>query len=178
MELKQKRELRKFIENLERFRGRHTELVSVYVPAGYDIIKIIHHLKEEQDTASNIKDKRNRQNVIDSLERVVRHLRLFKQTPPNGLAIFGGNISDKENQIDIQVFSIEPPQPLNIRIYRCDQTFVVDILKNMLEHNELYGLIVIDRREGTLGLLKGTYISKIANFTSDVPGKTTKGGQS
>ncbi|MFH1376380.1 MAG: peptide chain release factor aRF-1 [Candidatus Woesearchaeota archaeon] len=178
MEVKQKRELRKFIENLEQYRGRHTELVSVYVPAGYDLIKIIHHLMEEQGTASNIKDKRTRTNVIDALEKVIRHLRLFKKTPENGLAVFGGNISDKENQIDIQVFSIEPSHPLNIRLYRCDQTFVVDILKDMMVHKGVYGLLVVDRREGTLGYLKGNYIAKIANFTSDVPGKTTKGGQS
>jgi peptide chain release factor subunit 1 len=178
MDVKQRRELRRFIEHLDQFRGRHTELVSVYIPAGYDLNKIINHLRDEQGTATNIKDKRTRQNVIDALEKLIRHLRLFKQTPPNGLAAFAGNVSQSENKVDIQVFSIEPPQPLNIRIYRCDQTFVTDILKDMLTHKEVYGLIVIDRREATLGLLRGNYIEEVASFTSDVPGKTTKGGQS
>jgi len=178
MDIKKKRELRKLVDKLKSFRGRHTELVSVYVPAGYLMFKIINHLAEEQSTASNIKDKRTRQNVQDSLEKIMRHLRLFKQTPENGLAIFAGNISDKENIIDIEVFSVEPPEPLNIRIYRCDQTFVTDILEDMLEDKDTYGLLVVDRREGTIGLLKGKMITKLANFTSDVPGKTTKGGQS
>ena len=178
MEVKQKRTLRKFIENLESYRGRHTELVSVYIPADYDLNKIIKHLMEEQGTASNIKDKKTRQNVIDSLEKIIRHLRLFKQTPENGLAVFGGNVSDRESQIDIQVFSIEPSVPLNIRIYRCDQTFVTDILRDMMAHKGVYGLLVVDRREATIGYLKGNYTGVVANFTSDVPGKTTKGGQS
>jgi len=175
---KKQRELKKFVSNLEGFRGRHTELVSVYVPAGYDLFKIINHLKEEQGTASNIKDKRTRQNVIDSLERMIRHLRLFKRTPENGLAIFSGNISKKEGQVNIEVFSIEPYEQIITRLYRCDQTFVINILKDMLVHKETYGLIAMDRREGTLGLLKGSSVVEVANFTSNVPGKTTKGGQS
>jgi len=178
MDPKKKRELKKIINSLKGIRGRHTELVSVYVPAGYNIIKIINHIAEEQHTASNIKDKRTRQNVIDSLERIIRHLRLFKQTPENGLAVFAGNISDKESQINIQIFSIEPPEPLNIRMYRCDQSFVTDILEDMMEEVQTFALLVMDKREATLGMMRGKNITEIASFTSNVPGKTTKGGQS
>ena len=177
MNTKQKKKLLRFIKQLDQHRGRHTELVSVYVPQGYEIIKIIQHLQEEQGTASNIKDKTDRNNVIDSLERMIRHLRLFKQTPQNGLAVFAGNISDKENKVDIEVFSIEPPEPLQLRTYRCDQTFLLDPLKDMIEERDVYGLIVVDNREGNIGILKGTMIKEIKSFTSDVPGKTTKGGQ-
>src|SRR3989344_6051056 len=178
MNTKQKKKLLRFIKQLDQYRGRHTELVSVYVPQGYEIIKIIQHLQEEQGTASNIKDKTNRNNVIDSLERMIRHLRLFKQTPPNGLAVFAGNISEKENKVNIEIFSIEPPEPLQLRTYRCDQTFLLDPLKEMIEEKDVYGLIVLDNREGNIGILKGTMIREIKNMTSDVPGKTTKGGQS
>ena len=52
---KERYKLRKFIDELESYRGRHTELVSVYVPAGYDLNKIINHLFQEQGTAANIK---------------------------------------------------------------------------------------------------------------------------
>lgn len=178
MDTKDKQKLRKFIRNLHLIRGRHTELVSVYIPAGYDMNKIINHLQDEQGTASNIKDKTTRSHVIDSLEKMIRHLRLFKKTPDNGLAVFSGNISEREGQVKIEVFSVEPPKPLNTRSYRCDQTFQVDLLQEMLEINDVYGLIVIDRREGNVGLLKGTSITQLVGFTSDVPGKTTKGGQS
>ncbi|MBI2110041.1 peptide chain release factor 1, partial [Candidatus Woesearchaeota archaeon] len=67
---KEKLKLRKFIRDLEKLRGRHTELVSVYVPAGYELQKIINHLSEEQGTASNIKDARTRNNVVSSLDKV------------------------------------------------------------------------------------------------------------
>ena len=42
---KEKQKLKRFVRSLEKIRGRHTELVSVYVPAGYDLIKIIQHLQ-------------------------------------------------------------------------------------------------------------------------------------
>src|SRR3989344_8715729 len=177
MNTKQKKKLLRFIKELEQYKGRHTELVSIYIPAGYDLNKIVQHVQSEQGTASNIKDKTNRNNVIDSLERIVRHLRLFKQTPHNGLAVFAGNISNKDNKVDIEVFSIEPPEELQLRTYRCDQTFLLDPLKEMIEERDVYGLIVLDNREGNVGILKGTMIREIKDLTSDVPGKTTKGGQ-
>lgn len=174
---KEKLKLKRFIRSLEKVRGRHTELVSVYIPAGYEMIKIIQHLQQEQGTASNIKDKTTQQHVIDSLERMIRHLRLYKKTPDNGLAIYSGNVSDKEGKADIQVFSIEPPLPLRMRLYRCDQTFVLDILTDMADIKETFGLIVLDKREANIGLLKGTQIQELTDMTSAVPGKTRAGGQ-
>lgn len=170
--------LRKFINELKGIRGRHTELVSIYIPSGYDLNKIINHVAQEQGTASNIKDKNTRKNVIDSLEKVVRHLRLFKRTPENGLAVFAGNVAAQEGKTDIKLWSMEPPEPLNMRLYRCDQTFVTDVLENMIETKVLYGLIVMDNRDAAVGLLKGTSINLLKELTSGVPGKTRAGGQS
>ncbi len=175
---KQKHELKKFIKNLEHYRGRHTELVSVYIPAGYELVKIIGHLGQEQGTASNIKSAGTRKNVTDSLERMIQHLRLFKKTPNNGLAVFAGNVSERAGKQDIEVFSIEPPEPLNTRIYRCDKEFALDLLRDMLEVKEVYGLVVMDRREGNVALLKGKSIIPLSKKKSNVPGKTRAGGQS
>ncbi|HLC57217.1 MAG TPA: peptide chain release factor aRF-1 [Candidatus Nanoarchaeia archaeon] len=178
MDSKEKTRLKKFIRQLEIIRGRHTELVSVYIPAGYELVKIIQHLQQEQGTAENIKSKENRKRVIDSLERMIRHLKLFKATPKNGLAAFSGNISESESKVNIEIFSIEPPEPVKTRLYRCDQAFVLDILKEMLDVKEAYGLIVVDNREANIGILKGTSITEIMSMTSGVPGKIKAGGQS
>lgn len=175
---KQKYEIKKLLKKLSTYRGRHTELVSVYIPAGYDLNKINSHLSQEQGTASNIKSSSTRKNVIDALEKMLQHLKLFPKTPPNGLAVFSGNVSGQEGKYDFQVFSIEPPEPLNTRIYRCDKTFVLDLLEDMLEIKEVYGLIVMDRREGDIALLKGKTIIQLSKTKSNVPGKTRAGGQS
>jgi len=175
---KQKFELKKLIKELEQHRGRHTELVTVYIPQGYDLNKIINHLSQEQGTASNIKSASTRNNVINALERMIQHLRLFKKTPPNGLAVFSGNIASREGQQDVKVWSLEPPVLLKTRIYRCDKTFVLDLLRDMTEVKEVYGLVVMDRREADIAYLKGKTIIPIVSAKSNVPGKTRAGGQS
>ena len=174
----QKFKLGKFIKNLELYRGRHTELVTVYIPQGYDMNKIINHLSQEQGTATNIKSKGTRDNVISALERMIQHLRLFKKTPENGLAVFSGNVATREGQEDFQVWSVEPPVPLKQRLYRCDKEFVLDPLRVMLETKEVYGLVVMDRREANIALLKGKTIVELSKSKSNVPGKTRAGGQS
>ncbi len=178
LDSKQKYELKTIIKELEQYRGRHTELVSVYVPSGYDINKIVGHLCDEQGTANNIKSPGTRKNVIDALEKMIQHLKLFQQTPPNGLAVFSGNVAEKEGQSDVKVWSIEPPEPLNTRIYRCDKLFSLDLLREMLDDKNVYGLIVLDRREADVAVLKGKSITRLNSLSSNVPGKTKAGGQS
>ena len=177
LNISQKQKLRKFITDLSKIRGRHTELVSVYIPAGFDINKVVQQLSQEQSTAANIKDKNTRTHVIESIDKMIRHLRLYKKTPEHGLAVFSGNISDNPSKDQIEAYSIEPPEPIQIRLYRCDQTFVIDPLKEMLDVKEVYALLVLDKREATLGILRGTRIDTLHHLTSFVPGKFKAGGQ-
>lgn len=178
MEEEDKAKLCELINELENYRGRHTELITVYAPAGYSINQIASQLLSEQSTAQNIKSKTTRTNVIDALERIMRHLKLYKKLPENGLAIFCGNVSKTEGQSDIRIWAIEPPQPMKTKFYRCDQTFVLEPLKQMLEATEVYGLIVLDRKEATFGLLEGKSVRMLRKLSSGVPGKIKAGGQS
>lgn len=170
--------LKHLIKILEPKRGRHTELVTVYVPQGYDLSKIINHLQQEQSTATNIKSSSTRKNVISALERMIVHLKLYEDTPENGLAIFAGNVAEREGDMDVQVWAVEPPVPLNVRIYRCDKDFKLDPLKEMLTTKNVYGLITMDKRECTVGYLKGNAVIYLNSLTSAVPGKHKTGGQS
>ncbi len=170
--------LKKLIKELDLNSARHTEFVTVYVPAGYDLNKIIQHLAQEQGTATNIKSAQTRKNVIDALERMIQHLRLFKGTPKNGLAIFSGNVASVEGRSDVRVWSIEPPVPIQTRIYRCDKNFQLDLLRGLLETKEVYGLIVIDARDAAIALLKGKTIIPLISTHSHIPGKMKAGGQS
>jgi len=178
MDDKEKLELEEKIEELESVRGRHTELVTVMIPAGFSTSAVVKQLESEKSTASNIKSKQTRSAVIDSLERIIRELKTYKKTPENGVALFSGNVSEKEGTSDIQLWAIEPPKPLRIRMYRCDQTFVTEPLKNMLQTDEVYGLLTIDRKDATIGVLEGKEIKIIRKFSSGVPGKIRAGGQS
>jgi len=168
--------LKRLIKELEKIKGRHTELVSVYIPAGYNLYEVINQLVQEKSTAENIKSKSTRKNVVAALEKIIQYLRLFKQTPPNGLAIFAGNVSEFEGKEDIRLWAIEPPEKLETKIYWCDQVFVLDPLKEMLREKDIYGLIVLDAREATIGILKGRKVIIRKKMESTVPSKTVKGG--
>lgn len=170
-------EFQDFVEKLAAYRGRHTELVTVLIPADYNVNSVVHQLEGEKSTASNIKSRTTKNNVIEALEKIIRELKLGPQKYPKGIALFCGNVSQVEGQTDIQFFSVEPPQELKVRIYRCDQTFVVEPLQEMTETKEIYGLLVIERKEATIGLLEGTQIKVLQKMTSGVPGKIRAGGQ-
>ncbi len=173
----EKLHLRKLVNELKSHKAPHTEFVSVYIPQGYEIFKIVQHLAEEQGTASNIKSATTRKNVQGALEKMIQHLRGYPKTPPNGLAVFSGNIAAGEGKQDFRVWSIEPPTPLNIRIYRCDKNFVTDILEEIMVDHNVYGLVVLDRRDAILALLKGKTIVPLQKTHSEVPGKFKAGGQ-
>ncbi len=172
------RDLKAIVEELGSIRGRHTELVTVYVPAGYNLAKVVEQIRNEQGTAQNIKSKAVRKNVLAALEKILQHLKLYNQTPKNGLAIFCGNVSDKEGVSDIELWAIEPQEPIRTRLYRCDQVFVLDPLKEMVREREVYGLILFDKSESTIGVLRGKHIEVLKHMDSLVPGKTKAGGWS
>lgn len=171
-------ELSEVVEELSSYKGRHTELITVYVSAGYDVNSVQKQLEAEKSTAKNIKSTATRKNVIDALEKIVRALKEYKKTPGNGLAVFCGNVSQVEGQQDLQIWEIEPPKPLNVRIYRCDKEFVLDALEEMLEVDEVFGLLVLDRKEAVVGVLEGKRIEVIQKMTSGIPSKVRAGGQS
>lgn len=173
-----KDELLELVEELSVIRGRHTELVSVIVPAGANLNIVIDQLESEKSTARNIKSATTRKNVIEALERATRQLRqLGQQTPKNGIAVYSGNVSQVEGQEDMRIWAIVPPEEVGMRLYRCDQIFILDPLKEMLEEKELIGLFVIERKEATVGLLEGKKIKILQHIESGVPGKTRAGGQ-
>jgi peptide chain release factor subunit 1 len=178
MEEPERLRIERLIEELESYRGRHTELITVYIPSEAALINTIKQLDTEKGTAVNIKSKNTRKSVLDALERITRQLRLYKETPKNGMAVFAGNVSKTEGQEDIRIWTYEPPIPIKVKMYRCDQTFVLDPLKELLEVSEIYGLVVMDRKEATLGVLSGKSIRVIKKITSGVPGKHHAGGQS
>lgn len=171
-------EFKKQLRKLNGFKGSGTEFVSVYIPAGYPIHETANKLREEINQASNIKSKTTRTSVIDALERILAHLKLFKQTPKNGMVAFAGNISENPAKINMQLFSLEPPQPLNISVYKCDSKFFLEPLERILEATDSYGLVVLDGREATLAILKGTNIHVIKKLNSTAHAKIRKGGQS
>ena len=166
------------IKRLRSVRGYGTELISIYVPAGFQLSEEISKLKEEYSQSSNIKSKSTRSNVQSAIDKIIQYLRLYRETPKNGLVVFCGNLSDNQSKADIELFSIEPPLPLKVNIYRCDSTFMLDPLELLVDNKETYALLVMDGREATVATLKGAHIQVFKKMNSTAHAKVRKGGQS
>ncbi len=180
---KSKYEYRKLLDKLEGIRGRGTELITVYVTPGYDLNQVIQQLREEEGTAQNIKSKNTRKNVVSALRRIINFLQKYAEkngskAPENGMAIYSGNITGEEGKTDIKLYWVEPPEPIQSRIYRCDKEFLLDPLRKSIQDEEKVGLIVLDAKEATIATLKGKRVNVVRNMTSGVWGKHSKGGQS
>ena len=173
-----KYELKKIVNELKTYRARHTEFITIYVPESFNLNVVRDQLAQELSTASNIKSKTTRKNVLAALEKALSETRNYKVTPENGLAIFAGNVSRVEGQMDLRAWSFEPPETVEIRMYRCEQEFILNPLIDMLEAKYVYGLVVIDEHEAVIGVLKGKSIKHLKELTSLVPGKFKAGGQS
>lgn len=166
------------IKRLKGMRGYGTELISVYIPAGYPLSEEVSKLREEHSQSSNIKSKSVRNNVQSALDKISQYLRLYRETPKNGLAIFCGNVSDNPGKIEIELYSMEPPLPLKVNIYRCESTFLLDPIEDIVSSKDTYALLVMDGREATIATLKGSHIQVIKKLNSMVHAKVNKGGQS
>ena len=174
--------IRKTIEELSKIAGRGTELITVYIPKGKQLHEVITILKEEQGTADNIKSDVTRTHVIDSLSKVVQRLKLYKKTPERGLAIFCGALPREEGGPPgsevVKAFEIDPPKDMQTFLYRCDDHFHVDILKNMLKDENMIGFLAVDAKDAGWGLLHGDKIEVLKETSSGVAGKHRQGGQS
>ncbi len=170
-------EFKRKLEELERYKGRGTELITLYIPPGKNIADVANQLRSELSQAENIKSKQTRVHVKAGLEAILQRLKMFKKPPEHGMVIVSGvvEIDGKEKHITEIII---PPEPVPLYKYHCDSKFYLDPLKEMLKDKKLYGLIVLDRREATIGLLRGKRIEVLAYTTSMVPGKHRQGGQS
>ncbi|MBN2599535.1 MAG: peptide chain release factor 1, partial [Candidatus Thermoplasmatota archaeon] len=171
-------DLRRQLEELKKCRGKHTELISLYVPPSKQIFDVVSYLRNEYSQSQNIKSKTTMKNVLSAIESIMSRLKTFKQPPPNGLAMFVGHKSIGADKTDMIAFIIEPPMPVITFLYRCDSEFYTEPLEAMLTEKEIYGLLLIDRRECTIGMLRGSRVELLRYMTSQVPGKHGRGGQS
>ena len=174
--------VRRALEELSQKTGRGTELVSVYIPKNKQLHDVISTLQQEQGTADNIKSDTTRTHVVDSLKKVIQRLKLYKKTPERGLAVFCGALAPEGGgplgSEVIKMWEIDPPKDLNQYLYRCDNHFHVDLLKDMLKDDNLIGFLAIDAKDAGWGLLHGDKIDVLGQTGSGVAGKHRQGGQS
>ncbi len=107
-------------------------------------------------------------------------LRLYKQTPENGIVIFCGAIPGPGGlgNETIELFEVLPQKPVSVYLYRCDDHFHLDPLRDMLREQNVVGVLSMDATEAGLGIISGDTWDVVDTLSSGVSGKTKKGGQS
>jgi peptide chain release factor subunit 1 len=154
-------------------------LISLYIPPKKAIHEVISALREEYGTAANIKSDSTRNHVMDALVKTMQRLKLYKTTPENGLVIFCGALpTNGPGSEAIFLYEVYPPKPIQTYLYRCDDHFHLDILKDMLKEEKVIGLLSIDATEAAIGILAGSRLEVVDEVTSGVSGKHRAGGQS
>ena len=174
----QRYEFKKKLESLRDKKGRSTELITLYIPLDKQIFDVTNQLKEEHGQAANIKSKLTRTNVQGAIESLLSRLKYLDKVPGNGIVYFTGAVDIGANKTNMESEVIIPPEPITAYKYHCNSTFYLEPLEDMLKDKNTFGLLVLDRREATVGLLVGKRIQAFRHLTSTVPGKQRKGGQS
>ncbi|GBF35881.1 peptide chain release factor aRF-1 [Methanofervidicoccus abyssi] len=170
---------KKAIKELKSKKGKGTELISLYIPARRRISDVAQYLREELSQSSNIKSKTTRKNVQSAIEAILQRLKLLKEPLEKGVIIFSGMVPRGGPGTEkMETYVLEPPEPIKTFIYRCDSQFYTEPLEEFLEEKDTYGIILIDRSEATIGIVKGKNIQILKRLTSGVPGKFKAGGQS
>jgi len=171
--------LRVNLEELRKMKGFGTELVTVYLPPERQISDLRQLLQNEHGQAANIKSKSTKKNVQGAIESAISTLNNYKNPGERGIAIFVGAIivgNNKTRMINVTID--DPPEEIQSVRYRCDSTFELDQLEEMLVDRASYGLFVIDRSESCYGLASGKRIHVQEYLPSQVPSKHGRGGQS
>ncbi len=171
--------IKKVIDEIKKKKGRGTELISLYIPPKKRMSDVINYLRQEYATAENIKSDTTRKHVKDAITKVIERLKYYQEAPENGLVVFCGAIPVSGPGTEkMEIYVVEPPEPINVNLYRCDDHFHTEYLEETLKEKELYGLVSIDVNQAAIGLLEGSRLKILGEYTSGIPGKHRAGGQS
>lgn len=136
---------------------------------------VLELLRRELSIAGNIKLKKTRNAVEQALSMAIDRLTKINKIPDTGLVVFVGVNPDSGDSICL-VFA--PPDPVNVFFYRTDKWFHTEFLEPMLEESEVYGIIIVERDQATIALLKPSGYIILEELDEFIPGKHSKGGQS
>jgi peptide chain release factor subunit 1 len=153
------------------------EFISLYIPRETSIYETVEKLKKESESTV-MKSESVRDRLQDAVKNVIQRLKLHKEIPENGLAIFAGTFANDSESDVLNVEEIVPPEPITTYLYEVDDHFRLEPLREMLRDLRIVGLLAVDSKEASFGILNGERLELIENITSGIPGKSGKGGQS
>ncbi len=170
-----KKQLAQVLKELKEWSAPATVLLSLYVPPGRPIGDVLQLLRDELSISDNIKLKRTRQAVKRAVSAAMDRVSMLQKIPQNGLVAFCGENMDTGEFI-CDMFS--PPEKVPVFYYRTDKKFVLEILEEMIQSEDVVGIVIVERDQATIGILKGSRLEVLDEVEDYIPGKHMMGGQS
>ena len=161
--------------------GKGKEFISLYIPGGKAPDEIIAILKEAESKSTGLSSESRDVKIRfqNAVKNVIQLLKLKKEIPENGIAIFAGNFAgDNLKDAELNTEEVVPPEPITVFHYEVDNHFQLGPLREMLRDMKVVGLVTLDSKEASFGILNGERFEFIENITSGIHGKSGKGGSS
>lgn len=155
-------------------------VVTIVIPPKKQTSEITNMLLAESGKASNIKDRTNRNAVVEAQTSARERLKLYQRTPTNGLILFCGKVMEENGTGEKKIMiDFEPFRPINLSVYDCDSKFhLEDIKRELLMNEPPFGFIIVDGSGALYATLQGNSKEIISKFTVELPKKHGRGGQS
>ena len=169
--------IKRMIKKLEASKGNGTSMVTLVIPPKEPINKTMSFLNSQFAEAANIKSKQTMTSVQGAITSTREKLKLYKNTPENGLIIFCGQVmtddakSDKKMTLDLVPF--KPPQSF---VYDASNKFQSGVLNYLLEDDEKFGFVVVDGNGALFATLQGNVRTILQKITVELPKKHGRGG--
>jgi peptide chain release factor subunit 1 len=168
--------LRKLIAELSDKRGRTKDFISLYIPKNATIEEIIAKVKNDADTITS-KSKNESDLLEETAKNLIKQLKQQKENLENGLALFAGTFVANGSE-SLIIEELVPPKPITSYICVINDHFDLEPLRDMLRDQRVIGLIAVDSKEASFGIVSGEKVELIESISSGIPGKSGKGGQS
>ncbi|WP_436345504.1 Vms1/Ankzf1 family peptidyl-tRNA hydrolase [Natronorubrum sp. FCH18a] len=149
-------------------------LVTLAVPPEQSIGEARQPVETDYAEASQLDEQSFPKPLTDALETVRSELNDYDEVPEHGLAIYAGSV---DGDLLTSVFD-DLPVAIDDSVYRHANEFDLTPLEDVTEPESTHGLLVVERGGGALGLLDDEGVQTIDTFESEVPGKSSAGGQS
>lgn len=120
-------------------------MVTLVIPPKENVGKTMSFLNAQYAEAANIKSKATMTSVQGAITSTRERLKLWKNTPENGLIIFCGQVlmpdGKTEKKMTIDLVPFKPPLSF---LYDASNRFQTQALNYMLEDDEKFGFIIVD----------------------------------
>jgi peptide chain release factor subunit 1 len=100
-----------------------TSKLTVLIPPNSQLAQIKTRLNRELETTYRFKSKVNRKSAEDAINKGLRALSELTKIPPNGLALFCGEMTDESGRDRMKVVMFEPCDPMNTSLLLVDARF-------------------------------------------------------